>query len=173
MQGWRFVKKAFTMIELIFVIVIIGILASVAISRLAATRDDARVSVCMNDIATFMIDISAFYTTRGDFIDPLTGTVVPESITDVDFIPTPTIDSDGDNGNFQFACGDISTPTAIVVFTTAKVSHAGGESSIRMTATTQTPLNIVDTGLASLLQKKNIASPAGIEHFIGGIRTKR
>ena len=34
-------KKAFTMIELIFVIVIVGILAGIAVPRLAATRDDA------------------------------------------------------------------------------------------------------------------------------------
>ena len=34
-------KKAFTMIELIFVIVILGILATVAIPRLMATRTDA------------------------------------------------------------------------------------------------------------------------------------
>jgi len=37
-------KKAFTMIEIVFVIVIIGILAAVAIPRLAATRDDAEIS---------------------------------------------------------------------------------------------------------------------------------
>lgn len=34
-------RKAFTMIELVFVIVILGILASVAISKMAVTRDDA------------------------------------------------------------------------------------------------------------------------------------
>ncbi len=37
-------KSAFTMIELVFVIVVIGILATVAIPRLAATRDDAEVT---------------------------------------------------------------------------------------------------------------------------------
>jgi general secretion pathway protein G len=34
-------KKAFTMIELVFVIVILGILASIAVSKMAVTRDDA------------------------------------------------------------------------------------------------------------------------------------
>ena len=34
-------KKAFTMIELIFVIVVIGILAAIAVPKFAATRDDA------------------------------------------------------------------------------------------------------------------------------------
>ena len=37
-------KSAFTMIELVFVIVVIGILASVAIPRLSATRDDAEIT---------------------------------------------------------------------------------------------------------------------------------
>ena len=37
-------KQAFSMIELIFVIVIIGILSAVAIPRLAASRDDAEVT---------------------------------------------------------------------------------------------------------------------------------
>ncbi len=37
-------KKAFTMIELVFVIVVIGILSSIAIPRFAATRDDAEIA---------------------------------------------------------------------------------------------------------------------------------
>jgi len=44
-------KKAFTMLELTFVIVIIGILSSIAIPKLAATRDDAVVSKARNTVA--------------------------------------------------------------------------------------------------------------------------
>lgn len=44
-------RTAFTMLELIFVIVVIGILATVAIPRLAATRDDAQVAKGRSDVA--------------------------------------------------------------------------------------------------------------------------
>ena len=60
-------KKGFTMIELIFVIVILGILASVAIPRLAATREDAEISAAVANLRTLISDINSYYVVKGEF----------------------------------------------------------------------------------------------------------
>ena len=60
-------KKGFTMIELIFVIVILGILASVAIPRLAATRTDAEIATTVSNIRTLISDLSSYYVVKGEF----------------------------------------------------------------------------------------------------------
>jgi general secretion pathway protein G len=59
-------KKGFTMIELIFVIVILGILAAVAIPRLAATRDDATLAGIKTDVATALQAVPAWYQGQKD-----------------------------------------------------------------------------------------------------------
>ncbi|MGB3960903.1 MAG: prepilin-type N-terminal cleavage/methylation domain-containing protein [Sulfurimonas sp.] len=45
-------RNAFTMIEMVFVIVVLGILASLAMPKLAATRDDAVITKGRADIAS-------------------------------------------------------------------------------------------------------------------------
>lgn len=45
-------KKAFTMIELVFVIVVLGILAAVAMPKFAATRLDAQITKARSDVAS-------------------------------------------------------------------------------------------------------------------------
>jgi len=59
-------KKAFTMIELIFVIVIIGILAGVAIPKLAATRDDAEISKIVGNAKVLLHDFQNYYTSQSN-----------------------------------------------------------------------------------------------------------
>ena len=59
--------KAFTMIELIFVIVILGILAAVAIPRLAATRDDAEIVKVATNITTLVQDVGGYYISQAHF----------------------------------------------------------------------------------------------------------
>jgi len=51
------IKNAFTMIEMIFVIVILGILATVAVPRFNATRVDAQITKGRSDIASIRSSI--------------------------------------------------------------------------------------------------------------------
>ena len=66
-------KKGFTMIELIFVIVILGILASVAIPRLAGTRTDAEIAATVANIRTLLSDLNSYYVVKGEFTEGADG----------------------------------------------------------------------------------------------------
>ena len=86
-------RAAFTMIELIFVIVILGILASVAIPKLAGVQDDAYVSLEKSGIASLK---SGALAVRSRAL--LRGTGVSFRV-DVDFddaaLPTGVVQMDG------------------------------------------------------------------------------
>lgn len=94
-------RAGFTMIELIFVIVILGILAAVAIPKLAATRDDAKISAAATTVNTLLQDVTTYYTAKGD--------VKSSAITDI----TNASNSPGwsttwaaNSVNYQFAFAD-------------------------------------------------------------------
>ena len=68
-------QKAFTMVELVFVIVVIGILAAVAVPKLAVTRDDAIITKAMTTVSSVRNAVAAERQKRilrGDFDHPIT-----------------------------------------------------------------------------------------------------
>jgi prepilin-type N-terminal cleavage/methylation domain-containing protein len=166
-------KKAFTMVELIFVIVIIGILSAVAIPRLAATRDDAKVSACTENITIFMRDVSVYYTSQGEYALDM------KDMSSVEVYETTAITKNGDAGEYYFVCDKtesaMTSSDAAVTFKFSKVTDALGNKRINLNATMASiTQGTVDGDLGYLLDKKHIATTgSGIDHAITGIRTKR
>jgi len=68
-------KKAFSLIELIFMIVVIGIIAAVAVPKLMGTRSSAIVSTLKQDITTITTSIQSYYLLNGK-IDKISDAVV-------------------------------------------------------------------------------------------------
>ena len=63
-------RKAFTMVELVFVILVIGILSAIAVPKFAATRDDALITRGKETLASVRSALSTERqkrTLRGDF----------------------------------------------------------------------------------------------------------
>jgi prepilin-type N-terminal cleavage/methylation domain-containing protein len=63
-------RNAFTMIELILVMLIMGVLTLLAFNRLSATRDDARLVKDMQNMSVCVSDASARYTSTGEDVGP-------------------------------------------------------------------------------------------------------
>ncbi len=58
-------RPGWTLIELIFILIIIGILASVAIGKLSTTRDDAKLSTAVHNMSVCIVDAGAYYIATG------------------------------------------------------------------------------------------------------------
>ena len=57
-----YMRNAWTFIELIMIIIIIGILTSIAIGKLSTTRDDAKLSTDISNMSVCIKDVVANYT---------------------------------------------------------------------------------------------------------------
>lgn len=53
-------RRAFTILELIFVIVILGVLAALALPKLSTSKDEAEVSKALNNLRTAISDINLY-----------------------------------------------------------------------------------------------------------------
>jgi len=65
-------RNAFTMIEIIFVIVILGILVAVAIPKLSATRDDAKIAVLAQAIMGGATEVAQYAVANEGIVADLT-----------------------------------------------------------------------------------------------------
>jgi general secretion pathway protein G len=103
LRRWR-MRLAFTMIELIFVIVVVGILAAIAIPKLAATRDDAKIVAVANKVANAANEIAAYAVSQGDLnITDLSGVsnVLKAMVANRDAV-------DDHNGTVRIKMGSVS-----------------------------------------------------------------
>jgi general secretion pathway protein G len=93
-------RKAFTMIELVMVIVILGILSSVAISKMAVTRDDAILTKGRSQVASIRSAISLL---KSKNMMSGTGKIYPDRL---DALPNPNNASNDGDKLFDYDTND-------------------------------------------------------------------
>ena len=153
-------RAGFTMIELIFVIVILGILAAVAIPKLAATRSDAEIAKMATNAATLLSDYGAAYTARANFD-------VNETWSNITNTPTETV-----AGTATLSTTTIGTNVLLTDGTNTCVTFAASQSAVGGTYDTVTVTTgntgTVCTAVAAKILNIAGAVGAGQAHNFGG-----
>jgi len=76
--------KAFSLLELIFAIVIIGIISTVAVPKLMDTKANAQATTIKNDIATIVSSVRAYYLVNDELDDLTTALTLNQNIWEID-----------------------------------------------------------------------------------------
>lgn len=73
-------KKGFSVLEIIFAIVILGVIASIAVPKLMSSKNDASLSSIKQDIRTVTTSVQSYYIVNGS-IDKISDAVTLNSST--------------------------------------------------------------------------------------------
>lgn len=122
-------KKAFTMIELVFVIVVIGILSAIAVPKFAATRDDAMTTRGRSAVASLRSALSTLRQKnilKGVFAD-VNGTALAAEI---EYGLGSDWAVDAANDKFTFSCP--TSGTCIYTITNNKLVKGSCSSNCNM-----------------------------------------